>query len=119
MLTSAPIQPIEVLDLAEIPIERKSGFVVYFTLAGRTYTVTAGCECPAAAFALYDLARTDDRTHEHSVKPVCEKHGARPTIAYAERPRQHTAAERQVFGWALDRHAADKRVSWGMSRRSA
>jgi hypothetical protein len=112
MMTTNAQKPIELTDTNVIPVEHKSGFVTYFTLADVSYTVIAGCECPAADITLYDTPQRFDKANEHGVT-----HGRRVTCGFAVKPGGRTRNEEAIFGWAEARFRNDKRPQWGKVAR--
>lgn len=129
---TAPIQPIETPAMLEI--ERKSGFVVYFTLpspsrrgdggeVGEGYTLTAGCECPASECTLQACPSPHDRAGELTVIHTCARHGTYRSIAYLVDTAPRTRRARAVFAWAEDnarrKVAASHTPTWGYSGRNA
>ncbi len=100
---------------AEIPIAGKAGLVVHCPIDGRPATFSARCECPAEDCRLYNDPHAGDKAGERTVTLICANHGPSSHIAILNREREYS---RQVFGWAEKQHEKDRRVSWGMSRRT-
>jgi hypothetical protein len=101
------------IDQIVIPIDSKSGFPFHITLNGEPYTASARCECEVDRITLYDAQRADDHDGERTLLIHCAVHGDKVALALRDQAAYHHPA----FRWAEERHAKDRRVQWGMSRR--
>lgn len=103
----------QAMKVEPLPIDHKSGFVVYCTLNGQLYTVGAICECEAPALALYAAPRPADRPHEMTVKLYCTLHGEITTLATLQQVHIRTHRERAIFAAVEERFHRDPRPQWG------
>ncbi len=100
------------MSTALIPIDRKAGFPIHFTLTGQEYRVIAQCECAAELITLYDAPRADERPDERTVLIHCAQHGEQISLALIPRAETYSRA---AFAWVEQRHRRERRVAWGMS----
>lgn len=89
----------------------RSGYLVYFTTDGATYSFSTLCNCPAVTFE----AQAVDGADYMNVTYTCAAHGTHTSAALrcAETPHSKPSA---VFARSEQRHARDRRVSWGMKQ---
>jgi hypothetical protein len=98
----------------DITIERKPGFLTFFSIDGQPYRLQARCECPAEVCRLYSTPRASDKPGERTMTLECATHGITKHLATLERKETYN---KSIYAWVEERHAKDKRVQWGMSRR--